>query len=111
MALRPRETDQNRDLVDPFFDGLMSPWEPLSFGFPFTHSLVPATSTSFKQLTPILSADLVESETDFHIHVDLPGVDKEDLDISFSEGNLIIKAERKNRHENTDNKVNDNING
>lgn len=47
--------------------------------------------------SPILSADLIESDTDYHVHADLPGV--EDLNIEIVGRNLIIKAERKVVHE------------
>ena len=53
------------------------------------------TMQSLQPFTPLLSTDLVESETDFHVHVDLPGVSQGDLDITCADGNLIIKAERR----------------
>lgn len=39
--------------------------------------------------------DIIETENDFRLKVDLPGVKKEDVDISVKEGVLTIKAERK----------------
>lgn len=50
-----------------------------------------------KPLAPLMSADLIESENDYHVHVDLPGV--EDLDISIKDRVLCMKAERKAAHE------------
>jgi HSP20 family protein len=44
-----------------------------------------------------MAADLIETDTDFHIHADLPGV--ENLDISVKDGHLLMKAERKITHE------------
>jgi HSP20 family protein len=44
-----------------------------------------------------MSADLIESANDFHVHVDLPGA--ENLDISVDNGVLSISAERKVMHE------------
>ena len=44
-----------------------------------------------------MAADLIETDTDFHIHADLPGV--ENLDISVKDGYLLMKAERKITHE------------
>jgi len=86
----------------------------------------PVLKDSNKSFGPLLAADLVESDNDFHIHVDLPGkyitsyiwwynalsggyvcvsliimwlfdigVSKEDLDLSFDEGVMTLKAERK----------------
>jgi len=49
-------------------------------------------------LSPLLSADLIESETDYHIHADLPGV--EGIDLEMKDGYLIMKAERKISDEN-----------
>jgi HSP20 family protein len=48
-------------------------------------------------LAPLMSADLIESENDFHVHVDLPGA--ENLDISVDNGMLTISAEKKIMHE------------
>eukprot|EP01038_Epipyxis_sp_PR26KG_P003977 gene3977-5699_t len=56
-----------------------------------------------KALAPLMTADLVESDTDYHIHVDLPGV--EDLDITIQDGFLTIKADRKCVHETNVNKM------
>jgi len=43
----------------------------------------------------MLAADVVEGDNDFHVHVDLPGVAPEDLDMNVANGFLHIKAERK----------------
>ena len=45
-----------------------------------------ASSSSTKPYTPILSADLLENESAYQVHVDLPGVNKADLEVSFNEG-------------------------
>lgn len=58
-----------------------------------------------KDLVPIMSTDLIETEQGFNINVDLPGVDPNDLDISIVEKFLIIKAERKQVHEQNTDKV------
>jgi len=50
-------------------------------------------------LTPIMNTDLVESEKDFYVHVDLPGVEPTDLDVSIADKFLVLKAERKQSHE------------
>ena len=47
--------------------------------------------------SPILSADLIESDSDYHVHADLPGV--EDLNIEIVGRTLVIKAERKVVHD------------
>ena len=77
----------------------IDPWE-------VTNTLQHATSrravhNAMRDLTPILSADIVESPNDFHVHVDLPGVAPEDLDVSISNGYIHLQAERKQVHEDT----------
>ena len=52
-----------------------------------------------------MGTDLIESDSDFHIHVDLPGVQPEDLDVSVVDKYLVLKAERKHVHENKSDKV------
>jgi len=86
--------------VDPFDLMFMSPFDynwpygPLTRMDPMSQNLT-SSSALTKPFCPLLSADLIESETDYQVHVDLPGVNKEDLDISFSDGCMTIKAERK----------------
>ena len=52
-----------------------------------------------QQFSPISSTDIVESDNDFYVHVDLPGIHPNDLDISINNGFLDIKAERRQIHE------------
>jgi HSP20 family molecular chaperone IbpA len=37
--------------------------------------------------------DLLESQTDYHLRADLPGIPKENVDINCAHGYLIIRAE------------------
>lgn len=53
-----------------------------------------------KSYSPLLNTDLAESENDFHMQIDLPGIDVKDLEISIEDTHshnklLKIKAERK----------------
>lgn len=41
-----------------------------------------------------LLADVVEDANSFNVYVDLPGVEKENLDVSIANGYLHVKAER-----------------
>ncbi len=43
-----------------------------------------------RPMAPLMSADLIETEKGFNVHVDLPGV--EDLDITIQDRALIIKV-------------------
>jgi HSP20 family protein len=48
-------------------------------------------------MTQLMSADIIESETDFHVHVDMPGV--ENIDVQIDSGYLTIAADRRIMHE------------
>lgn len=48
-----------------------------------------------RPLTNVLSADILESPTDFHVQVDLPGIEMANLDVSISNNCLVIRADRK----------------
>ena len=50
-------------------------------------------------LVPTLKADVVERERDYEVHVDLPGVDPADVEVTVANGFLHIAAERKQVHE------------
>jgi HSP20 family protein len=45
--------------------------------------------------TSMLTVEVREGEKEFLVTVDLPGVELEDIDLSFSDGVLTVKAERK----------------
>ena len=64
-------------------------------------SALPKKMDRNSALAPLLSADLIESPTDFHVHADLPGVDPADLHVTIEENRLKIEAERKLVHEST----------
>ena len=56
-----------------------------------------------KNMEALMTTDLSETETDFHVRCDLPGVEAKDIDISINDRTLTIKAERKASHkEDTD---------
>ncbi len=50
-------------------------------------------------MKPILKVDLVETETEYQVHADLPGVDENDLDISVENNHLVIKDHREKNYE------------
>jgi HSP20 family molecular chaperone IbpA len=47
----------------------------------------------------ILQVDLLENETEFQVHADLPGVEEKDLDISVENNHLVIKGHREKKIE------------
>lgn len=77
--------------ADPFFDDRF--W-----------ALAGPQSRSFKEnmnamTKPMLHTDVIERDGDYQIHVDLPGYDKKDVELTVANGALHIKAERKQSHE------------
>lgn len=55
--------------------------------------------TLTNNMKPILNIDLVETETEFQVHADLPGVEEKDLDISVENNHLVIKGHREKNYE------------
>lgn len=51
-----------------------------------------------RPFAPLLVADLIESTNEYQLHVDLPGVRKEDLDITVNDASLTLRAHRKEVH-------------
>ena len=86
----------------------LSLWNDDFFLRPFDMPLT-SLSRSSKNLTkdfmPLMGTDLIESDTDFHVHVDLPGVNPEDLEVTIQDKFLCLKAERKYVHEENTDKV------
>ena len=54
-----------------------------------------------RQFSPLLSADVIEGADSFYVHVDLPGVLPEDLEINVNNGFINLKAQRRQVHEET----------
>ena len=68
--------------------------------FPFRHHglLSKFSDELTKPMEPLMSTDLIETENDFHIRCDLPGVEAKDMEITVNDRTLTIKAERKESH-------------
>lgn len=71
VGLRP----QTR-LLDPFFGNWVIP------------------STGIEEYDWMPPSDMAETETEYHVTMELPGIDMKNLDISFSEGLLLVKGEK-----------------
>jgi HSP20 family protein len=69
------------------------------------HALSTTSMHPGRLLSPIMNTDLIESERDFMVHIDLPGVEPKDLEVSVTDKFLVIKAERKHSHEEKTDKV------
>jgi HSP20 family protein len=71
-----------------------------AFGmFPFARSLrrVPQLATA-----GMPRVDVFEREGDLVVKAEVPGVKKEDIDLEVTDGDLVLRAERKEEHEVTD---------
>lgn len=53
------------------------------------------TNQQLQKYSPILNADFFETPTDYHVHVDLPGVNAADLEVDILPDRLVISADRK----------------
>ena len=77
--------------VIPRFDVAFRPQTRLWDTF-FSNWTIP--STNLDEFDWIPASDIAETETDYHVTMELPGIDMKKLDISFSEGVLIVKGEK-----------------
>ncbi len=59
-------------------------------------------SDSSSEWSPL--ADITETEEAFHVKAELPGVKKEDVDVSLSHGVLTLRGERETEEETKDEK-------
>jgi len=104
-------TSRGDRYADPFDWMLMSPFDynwaygPLTRPDAMNRNMMTPNSAMTKPFAPLLTADIIEFDTDYQVHVDLPGIKKEDLDISFSDGHMTIKAERKEFREMSSDRV------
>lgn len=73
----------------------------LPFSSVNNRQLANLSGETMKPLAPLMSADLIESDNDYHLHVDMPGV--ENLNITSENRVLTVTAERKVKHENDNN--------
>ena len=68
----------------------------------YSTGLLKPTGDSSQTWAPL--ADITETEEAFHVKAELPGVKKEDVDVSLSNGVLTLKGERKTEEETKDEK-------
>jgi HSP20 family protein len=58
----------------------------------FSDWVIPSTYLDECDWTP--ASDIAETDTEYHVTMELPGIDMKKLDISFSEGHLTVKGEK-----------------
>ncbi len=54
--------------------------------------------------TSKMKCDIYEAEGSYNLELDMPGFNKNDINIEYNKGNLVITAEKKDEHEEKDNK-------
>lgn len=60
---------------------------------------VPAVETNFSTAEWAPAVDIKETDNDFVIHADLPGVKSDDIEVTAENGVLTIKGERESKKE------------
>src|SRR4051794_5588258 len=81
-----RELDTLQSDVNRLFDGFFGRREP-------------SAANGYGQRRWIPAMDLVETEDTFVLRADLPGLERDDVDIEVKDGVLTIAGERKAEHE------------
>jgi HSP20 family protein len=66
----------------------------------FDNSLLGSTGEWTQNFSPDLAMDVVEKEDEYLVKASLPGIDPDDLDITFANGALTIRGEVKEEQEN-----------
>eukprot|EP01032_Pedospumella_encystans_P024430 gene24430-27634_t len=91
-------------LRDPFGFDSWQVSDPFRDEFFVNHKSVFGNSLDLtKPFAPLLTSDIIETDNEFKVLADLPGVSAEDLDLSIEGNTLVMRAERKHTHEtNTD---------
>lgn len=89
---------------DPFALGAVDPLgiQRQLYNDPLVRHTMRNAQLATRGMEPILNADLFDFGDRYEVSSDLPGVRKEDLDISFNEGCITIKGERKKEWSDSD---------
>ena len=58
-----------------------------------------------KPVSPLLALDIIETENQFKVMADLPGVDAGDLDLTIEKNALVMKAARNHQYDTKSDKV------
>jgi HSP20 family protein len=110
MKLSRRERHQERGALSPFGQGAQSPFNQLSrirneinriFEDPF--GFATAASTFFEGWTP--AVDVYEDKDEITVRAELPGMKKEDIEVTVVGDTLTISGERKHEEEKKEGEV------
>mgnify|MGYP001563007093 CR=1 FL=1 len=80
-------------------------WEPLNEIAYLNNEINKIFNESFKSSVWSPFVDVVETKEDYRVKTDLPGLKKEEIDISLNENILTIKGERKDLSEIVENSL------
>ena len=80
-------------------------WEPLNEIAYLNNEINKIFNESFKSSVWSPAVDVVETKEDYRVKADLPGLKKEEIDISLNENILTIKGERKDLSEVVENSL------
>lgn len=78
--------------VIPRYDVAFRPKTRLLDSF-FNNWAIPTTNLEESDWTP--PSDIAETDTEYHVTMEMPGIDMKELNISFSEGVLTVNGEKK----------------
>jgi HSP20 family protein len=90
LTLRRLETDPFGELsqdIDRIFDGFLGDWSGRM-------NLLDRQLRSFMP-----EVDVTETDKEFRVTVELPGMNEKDLKVTFADGSLTIKGEKREEHE------------
>jgi len=102
MALAP--FNKQTSLFSSPFENDWQIFDPFRDQF-FNNQMMLGNNNPARQVAPLLAADLVETENEFKVFADLPGVDPSQLELTIDQHSLVMKAERKHSHEKNTDKV------
>lgn len=60
---------------------------------------MPAPSTGLREALTLPQADVSETDSEYEITVDLPGMDEKDIDVSLTDDAIVLKGEKKSEKE------------
>ena len=83
--------------VDRLFDTFGDVSFPVAFGRPAFRLDLPWPREEVWQISP--AVDFVERDKEYEITVELPGLSEKDVEVKLSNGNLVIKGEKKEEKE------------
>lgn len=82
------------------FNHRLDPFVPAAFD-KLVNDLLSENAQTRREASYVPAADIVENEQAWEFHIALPGVNREQISVTFENETLTVKAERKRGDENT----------